>query len=185
MRGLVPGLVSPHPLHPALPALYQDDAFAAGFLGALDDILAPIFSTIDNFATYLDPWLTPDDFLTWLATWVGIGLDDTWDDARRREVVARAVELYRMRGTAAGLAAQISIQTGGEVEIIENGATAWSADPASELPGSPEPLVVVRISVPDPKSVDASRVDALVAAAKPAHVPHRVEVVKGKAPAAA
>ena len=25
MRGLIPGLVSPHPLHPALPALYQDD----------------------------------------------------------------------------------------------------------------------------------------------------------------
>ena len=184
MRGLIPGLVSPHPLHPALPALYQDDAFAARFLGALDDILAPIFSTLDNFETYLDPWLTPDDFLTWLATWVGIGLDETWDDARRREVVARAVELYRMRGTAAGLAAQMSIQTGGEVEIIENGATAWSADPNSELPGSPEPLVVVRIFGADPKTVDTSRVDALVAAAEPAHVLHRVEVVKGKGAAA-
>ena len=89
-----------------------------------------------------------------------------------------------MRGTAAGLAAQMSIQTGGEVEIIENGATAWSADPNSELPGTPEPLVVVRISVPDPKTVDTSRVDALVAAAKPAHVLHRVEVVKGKGAAA-
>jgi hypothetical protein len=43
---------------------------------------------------------------------------------------------------------------------------------------------VVRISVPDPKSIDASRVEAIVAAAKPAHVPQRVEIVKGKAPAA-
>ena len=180
MRRLVPGLVSPHPLGPTLPAIYHDDDFAQRFLGALDDVLAPIFSTLDNFATYLDPGLTPDDFLDWLATWVGIGLDDTWDEARRREIVARAVELYRMRGTAAGLAAQVGIQTGGEVEIIENGGTAWSVDAGGELPGSPEPLVVVRVAVDDPKSVDAGRVEALVAAAKPAHVPHRVEVVKAK-----
>ena len=180
MRGLVPGLLSPHPLGPTLPAIYHDDDFAQRFLSALDDVLAPIFSTLDNFATYLDPDLTPDDFLDWLATWVGIGLDDTWDEARRREVVARAVELYRMRGTAAGLAAQVGIQTGGDVEIIENGGTAWSVDAGGELPGSPEPLVVVRVAVDDPKSVDAGRVEALVAAAKPAHVPHRVEVVKAK-----
>jgi phage tail-like protein len=183
MRGLLPGLASPHPLHPSLPALYQDDAFAARFLGAFDDILAPIFATLDNFDTYLDPRLAPADFVDWLATWVGIGLDETWDDARRREVVARAVELYRMRGTASGLAAQIEIQTGGRVEITENGGTAWSADAGSELPGSPEPLVVVRVSVADPKTVDATRIDALVAAAKPAHVPHRVEVVKAAAAA--
>lgn len=180
MRGLVPGLLSPHPLGPTLPAIYHDDDFAQRFLGALDDVYAPIFSTLDNFPTYLDPWLTPDDFLDWLATWVGIGLDDTWEEARRREIVARAVELYRMRGTAAGLAAQVGIQTGGEVEIIENGATAWSVDAGGELPGSPEPLVVVRVAVDDPKSVDAGRVDALVATAKPAHVPHRVEIVKAK-----
>jgi phage tail-like protein len=184
MRGLIPGLVSPHPLGPTLPAIYHDDDFAQRFLGALDDVLAPIFSTLDNFPTYLDPWLTPDDFLDWLATWVGIALDDTWDEARRREIVARAVELYRMRGTAAGLAAQVEIQTGGQVEIIENGGTAWSVDAGGELPGSPEPLVVVRVVVDDPKSVDAGRVDQLVAAAKPAHVPHRVEVVKGKKAAA-
>jgi phage tail-like protein len=178
VRGLVPGLVSPHPLGPTLPAIYQDDDFAQRMLGALDDVLAPVFSTLDNFPTYLDPWLTPEDFLSWLATWVGIALDDTWDEARRREIVARAVELYRMRGTAAGLAAQVGIQTGGEVEIIENGGTAWSVDAGGDLPGSPEPLVVVRVAVDDPKTVDAARVDALVATAKPAHVPHRVEIVK-------
>lgn len=178
MRGLVAGLVSPHPLGPTLPAIYQDDDLAQRFLGALDDVLAPIFLTLDNFPTYLDPWLTPEDFLDWLATWVGIGLDDSWDEARRREIVARAVELYRMRGTAAGLAAHVGIQTGGEVEIIENGGTAWSVDAGGELPGSPEPVVLVRVAVDDPKTVDAGRVDALVAAAKPAHVPHRVEIVK-------
>ena len=55
MRGLVPGLASPHPLGPALPAIYQEDDFAQSFLTAFDDVLAPIFSTVDNFPACLDP----------------------------------------------------------------------------------------------------------------------------------
>jgi len=179
MRGLVEGLPSPHPLGPTLPALYQDDDFAQRMLDGLDRVLAPIFATLDNLDAYLDPWTTPPDFLDWLAGWVGIGLDDSWDDRRRRALVARAVDLYRMRGTAASLAGQIEIQTGGSVEIIENGATSWSVDPGGDLPGTPDPLVVVRVTVPDPKSVDGQRLDALVSAAKPAHVMHRIEIVKG------
>ena len=179
MRGLVAGLGTPHPLGPALPALYQDDDFAQRLLAGLDDVMAPIYSTLDNFDAYLDPHLTPDDFLAWLGGWVGIALDESWDVERRRAIVGRAVDLYRMRGTALGLAGQVEIQTGGHVEIVENGATGWSVDPGGELPGSPEPLVVVRVTVPDPKGVDAQRLDALVATAKPAHVMHRIEIVKG------
>lgn len=179
MRGVVAGLPSPHPLWPALPAVYQDDDFAQRFLGALDEVLAPVFNTLDNFDAYLDPRLTPDDFLSWLAGWVGIALDEGWDEDRRRAIVGRAAELYRMRGTAIGLAGQVEIQTGGQVEIVENGATGWSVDPGGELPGSSEPLVVVRVTVPDPKAIDTQRLDTLVATAKPAHVMHRIEIVKG------
>jgi phage tail-like protein len=178
MRGTVENLTTPHPMGPALPALYQDDAFAQSFVGALDTVLAPIVGTLDNLDSYLDPYLTPDDFLVWLATWVGVTVDDSWTTERRREAVARAVELYRLRGTATGLAEQIEIHTGGKVEIIENGGTAWSIDPGGELPGSPKPKVVVRVHVDDPKAVDGGRIDALVAAAKPAHVEHRVEIVR-------
>jgi phage tail-like protein len=178
VRGSIPGLSSPHPLGPALPAVYQEDPFAQAFLGALDDVLAPVINTVDNFDAYLDPHLAPDDFLTWLGTWVAIAMDESWDIERRREVVARAVELYRLRGTAAGLGQQVEIHTGGTVEIVENGGTAWSIDPGGELPGSPKPLVVVRVHVDDPKALDPVRLDALVAAAKPAHVEHRVEIVK-------
>ena len=178
MRGTIADLPSPHPMGPAMPALYQDDPFAQSFLGALDTVLAPIMGTLDNVDAYLDPYLTPDDFLVWLARWVGMTIDDSWTSERRREAVARAVELYRLRGTATGLSEQIEIHTGGTVEIIENGGTAWSVDPGGELPGSPKPQVVVRIHVDDPKSVDGARIEALVAASKPAHVEHRVEIVR-------
>ena len=83
-----------------------------------------------------------------------------------------------MRGTATGLAEQVEIQTGGAVEIVENGATGWSVDAGGALPGSPEPLVVVRVTVADTKAIDTTRLDALVATAKPAHVLHRIEIIK-------
>ena len=128
MRGGVNGLVSPHTMGPTLPAIYQDDDFAQRFLDALDGVYSPIWSTLDNFDAYLDPSLTPSDFLAWLAGWVGIPVDGSWEEERLRVNVARAVELYRLRGTAAGLAGQVEIQTGGSVEIEENGATGWSVD---------------------------------------------------------
>jgi len=178
MRGTVDILPTPHPMGPSMPSLYQEDPFSQSFLSALDTVLAPVVGTLDNFDAYLDPYLAPDDFLGWLATWVGMTIDESWTSERRRQVVARAVELYRLRGTATGLAEQIEIHTGGTVEIIENGGTAWSIDAGGELPGSAKPLLVVRIQVDDPKSIDGGRIEALVAASKPAHVEHRVEIVR-------
>lgn len=178
MRGSIPGLASPHPLGPSLPAVYQEDQFAQALLEGLDEVLAPVISTLDNLDAYLDPRLTPDDFLSWLGNWVGFAIDESWDLERRREGVARAVEMYRLRGTAAGLGQQVEMHTGGTVEIVENGGSAWSIDAGGELPGSQKAMVVVRVHVDDPKAVDPLHIDALVAAAKPAHVEHRVEIVK-------
>ncbi len=178
MRGLVPGLGSPRPIGAGLPGLYQDDAFAQRFVGAFDDVVAPVFAALDELDAYLDPLLAPEDFLDWLAGWVGVALDQTWPVERRRAFVASAVELFRLRGTATGLAAHVAIFSGGEVEVVESGAAAWSSKAEAAIPGEAAPDLLVRVRVTDPATLDAARLDALVAAAKPAHVPHRVEVVK-------
>ncbi len=178
MRGVVSGLASPHPVGPTLPGLYQEDAFTQRLLGAFDEVVAPVFASLDALDAYLDPALAPEDFLDWLAGWVGIGLDQTWPAERRRAFVASAVELFRLRGTSTGLAAHVAIFSGGEVEVVESGAAAWSSKAEAALPGQAAPDLLVRVKVADPSGVDTTRLDALVAAAKPAHVPHRVEVVK-------
>lgn len=176
-RAAVKALVSPHPLGMYMPALYQEDPFAQAWLSGLDDVLAPIFSSIDNFVAYLDPDLAPPDFLDWLATWMGLVADETWPVERRRAFVSSASQLYRMRGTAKGLAAHVQIFSEGEVAILERGATAWSVTNGAPLPGSNGFDMVVRVTVADPSTVDAAKLDALVAAAKPAHLTHKVEVV--------
>jgi phage tail-like protein len=178
MRGTVGGLLSPHPLALGLPAVYQDeDQFTVRMTHAFDELLAPVIATLDNLSAYFQPSLAPEDFIDWLADWVGMDLDENWDVELRREVVARAIDLLGRRGTAAGLADVLRLLTGGEVELIETGGTAWSVDAGSELPGSPRPALQVRLRVTDPAALDPARLDRLIIASKPAHVPHTVEVL--------
>jgi phage tail-like protein len=177
VRGMIAGLASPHPLGASLPALYQEDTFAQRLTAALDEVLAPIFSSLDTLHAYLDPALAPDDFLDWLAGWVGVTLDETWPIERRRQLVADAAQLYRSRGTVAGLADQITIYTGGEVLVEDNGSAAWSSTAGGKIPGTATPSLRVKVTVDDPNSVSLARLEAVVATAKPAHVPHTITVV--------
>lgn len=186
-RGTIPGLSSPVRLGEALPGLFQDDEInrrtgrvqpnlSQRFTAAFDELLAPIFSSLDNVDAYLDPTLAPPDFLDWLAGWVGVELDENWTLERRRALVRRAVELYRWRGTARGLAAAVAVYTGAEPEVVDTGGVAWSTGPEGPLPGSGDPRVVVRLAAEDAAAIDRSRLERLVALAKPAHVIAEIEV---------
>jgi phage tail-like protein len=178
-RGAVPGYASPWPMIGRLPGLYQDDRLTSGLTAAFDEVLAPAVGSIDNFAAYLDPALTPEDFLEWLGGWVGLLLDETWPIERRRALVAVAADLYRQRGTAAGLQMHVKLFTATEVEIVETGASAWSITPGAAVPGTEGFTVTVRVKPPNKGTIDRQKLDALVAAAKPAHVAHIVEIVEG------
>jgi phage tail-like protein len=178
MRARVPNLTSPYPLAEMLPALYQEDDFARRLVTAFDEELAPVHCTLDNLERYLQPAVSPGDFLQWVASWVGAELDDNWPDERRREAVARAAPMHRRRGTCAGLAEQVSLVTGGVAEVVDSGGSSWSSIAGAALPGAEAPSLAVTVRVADPASVDLARLDLLVAQAKPAHVPHTVEVVE-------
>jgi phage tail-like protein len=183
MRGVIDDLASPLPLAYELPAVYQEeDPFAVRLAAAFDTELAPIIATLDNLSAYFDPRLAPEDFLGWLASWIALELDETWDVARRRAAMLAAVDIMRRRGTAAGLVDELRLATDGEVEVIENGGSAWSLDPASAMVGSPDLALVVRVRMADPSQADLDRLDRIVRSAKPAHVPHRIEVVGAEPP---
>lgn len=181
-RAHVPGLASPHPMGERLPSMYLEDSLVQRMTGALDEVLAPVFSSLDNLDAYLDPDLAPEDFLQWLGEWVGMPLEETWPAERRRAVLAEAVGLYRVRGTARGLAAYLQLLTGAQVEIEETGGTAYSTTADAAPPGSPNFAMVVRVRQPPGGGLDAAGIDALVAAAKPAHVVHRVQIVPAPTP---
>ncbi|MGS0686706.1 phage tail protein [Nakamurella sp. GG22] len=176
MRGLLPGLASPHPLGESLPALFREDAFAQRLCQSFDDVLAPVIATLDSLPAYLDPSTAPDDMLGWLAGWMGIVLDGHQSAERQRELVQAGVELLQWRGTVRGVRAAVGALLDAEPEIVESGGAAWSETAGAALPGSERAELLVRIAVDDPEAFDVRRLEALIAMVKPAHVPHRVEV---------
>jgi phage tail-like protein len=176
-REFIEDLPSPHPLGAHLPAVYQvKDPFTMGLAAACDEILAPIIGSLDNFDSYLDPALTPIDFLQWLGTWVGLALDESWTPERRRAFVAEASALYKVRGTLGGLRAYLELLTGGEVRVEDSGGIAWSTESGSPFPGRPDFEVTITLPSTGTGGLDTAQIDLLVAAAKPANVKHRVVV---------
>ncbi len=152
---------------------------AQRLLSALDVVLSPVFCTLDNIESYFDPSLAPGDFVEWLSEWVGLSVDENWPLDRRRALVAEAARLYRWRGTARGLSAHVALYAGIEPEVEETGGVAWSPTPNAPVPGTAGHQVTVRLRTSRGTSVERERIEAIVAAAKPAHVTHRVEVVEG------
>lgn len=102
-----------------LPAVFGMEPVSADFtdrfLGLFDTSLRSIEKTIDTQARYFDPLSTPAerdpktgvDFLSWLASWIGLSLDRHWPEAKRRQFLKRAGKLYDLRGTRLGLWRQL------------------------------------------------------------------------------
>ncbi|TCO55767.1 phage tail protein [Actinocrispum wychmicini] len=177
-RAALPGLPSRYPLGDMLPSMYAGDEFAQRFTSGLDAVLSTIVSTLDNLPSYLDARVTPDDFLTWLGSWVAAGLDPGWPVELRRLVVRHAVELHRWQGTARGLVDRLWLCLGVRASVGNSGEAAWSSFAEDDLPGAQVGEVVVRVW-PGRAEVDATRVTAMVDAVCPAHLTCRVEVLPG------
>jgi phage tail-like protein len=111
-----------------LPAVYRADAtssdFLDRFLSIFDSLRDPISGQITDMAALFDPMAAPagggrGDFLSWLASWLGLSLQGNWPIHRRRELVRQAHLLYKLRGTAQGLRLHVHIYAGVEPRILE------------------------------------------------------------------
>ena len=177
MRGLIEGLETPHPIGMELPGLFHDDDFSQRFTAALDEVLAPIYLTLDAIEAYVDPWLAPSDFLTWLSEWMGIQVEEDLPERQQRMLVASAATLYGWAGTVKGIADLVEAYTGVRPEVEDTGGASWSALPGGDIPGNDEFGVTVRVRTEDPASIDVSRLERLLAGFVPATVLTTVEVV--------
>ncbi|WP_369776591.1 phage tail protein [Streptomyces sp. R33] len=175
-RGSIDGLRSSAPLGEMLPAVFADDELAQRFVAGLDEVLAPILTVLDCLDSYFTPVLAPMDFTRWLGGWVGAETDGTEAEDRLRAAVSAAVYLHRVRGTRRGLSEAIRLAFGVEPEISESGGADWSARPLGPVPGECRPRLRVVLRLPDPTRADEHRLDSLVAAARPAHMPYTVQV---------
>ncbi len=111
-----------------LPEVYQDAAdrtpFLGQFLSIFETILVDIEAEIADVTRFFDPHEVPADYLSWLNEWLAVEIGDTWPREARRELLARAPELYRMRGTRRGLLALLEIY----FEHIDVPGVSWTVE---------------------------------------------------------
>jgi phage tail-like protein len=102
-----------------LPAIHHEDPFLGRFLLPFEQVFAGFEDLLSAIDRHFAPALAEPDFLPWLATWVALVLDESWDDSQRRRLIAEAVELYRWRGTVYGLKRYLEIYLGIKPRIRE------------------------------------------------------------------
>lgn len=102
-----------------LPAVFGEEPASADFtdrfLSLFDTTLRSIEGKVDGLAAYFDPLSAPSqrdaktgtDFLTWLASWVGISLERHWPEEKSRRFLKQAGKLFDIRGTRDGLRRQL------------------------------------------------------------------------------
>jgi phage tail-like protein len=106
-----------------LPAVFGAEPLSADFtdrfLSVFDQTFRSVERQIDDQARLFDPGSAPAerprggiDFLSWLASLIGVTLDRHWPEARRRLFVKRAASLYDLRGTPYGLWRQLLLFLG-------------------------------------------------------------------------
>jgi len=106
-----------------LPAIYQEDQtsseFLERFLSIYETVLYDLETDISQVYEYFDPDTVPQEFLTWLASWLNLALDENWPEDKKRYFIRRAFALYKIKGTPGGIKELIRIYTDTEPLIIE------------------------------------------------------------------
>ncbi len=93
-------------------------------LSLFDAMRDAVKDEIRLLASVIDPRTTDArtkrDFLDWLGTWFGLEVFRSWPEHRRRAIIRRAGELFRLRGTPRGIELFIELALGLRVQILES-----------------------------------------------------------------
>jgi phage tail-like protein len=116
-----------HPSHDLLrriPKTFSRDERVASFLrrylALFDGTLGDLEARSDARAILLDPHAAPEEVLPWLASFLGLALDERWPLHARRQLIAETPQLWRARGTVAGLSRFLELYLGVAPVIVEH-----------------------------------------------------------------
>ena len=161
----------------------DSDEFMGRFLLIFENILKPIENMIGNLALYFDPLTAPESLLPWLASWVDFTLDPTWSDNKRRELIKKAAELYRWRGTRRGLAEYLRIYTGHVPEISEHipgmrldSSTRLGINSQLGSSGGGYHFTVI-IEIDENSQINEHMVRSIIDSQKPAHTIYTLQII--------
>lgn len=91
-----------------------------GLLWTIQHLHDSLTTKIDHIHEYFDPHEAPEEMLPWLAAWVAFPLDESWSVEKKRRLIKKAMDFYRLRGTVKGIKLYLKLFTGWEPTILEN-----------------------------------------------------------------
>lgn len=173
-----------------LPEIYESDDFTSRFLMLFESFWKPVNLQIEQGEHYFDPDLTPPQFIPWLASWVGLPVDESIPLDRMRALLRNATMLFQRRGTGQALQTYLEIYTSGQVEIQERRAANFVLGAAATLgneialgTANQPNTVLVRLDIPKTElertgytaQTYQQKIRLLVRGIIPAHVKYDVD----------
>jgi phage tail-like protein len=134
-----------------LPAVFAEEPVSADFtdrfLAVFDRGFRRVEGEIDHLAHYFDPLSAPaesgkSDFLSWLASWIGVTLNRQLPLARRRRIVKEAGQLFKHRGTVFGLRRMLELYLGLETRRCIGRQTCAPCTATQPPPWQPPQLIL-------------------------------------------
>jgi phage tail-like protein len=148
------------------------------FVGALEELLDPIVAVLDALPAHFDPNHAPRDILELLSAWLGVDLDETQDIRHQREMVRRAAELGRRRGTVNGLELALALHFPElPMRVEDSGGVVYAGRPAPAE--APSAGFVVYCDKPVEENVQAA-IARCIEQYKPVHSTYRLRVKAAK-----
>ena len=98
---------------------FVDDDPIRRFLFLFQHLVTTVTEKIDHIVDLTDPLHCHPKFLPWLASWVGFELDRSLPVHQQRELVRRAIRLYRTKGTKHGIEEMVRVLTAAPARIQE------------------------------------------------------------------
>ena len=142
---------------------------------------------IDSLHVLFNPLETPEEFLTWLASWAALSFRPELTLPRRRRLLARIIPLYRLRGTKKYLEELLTLHLDARPSVDDAELPRLQVGLHSTigqdtyLGGGPPHFFRVRLAFPEKNwpAVGLQRQLArnVIDLAKPAHTDYELEVV--------
>lgn len=128
-----------------LPAIYREETYSKDllerFLSIFESIIFEIDYTIENIDRFFDTCNAPPEFLSWLASWLAVPVDEDWTEEKKRLFIRHAASLYKKRGTREGLSESIELFTGIKPLIVENFRINLPLEGKKSLPYTGEDMI--------------------------------------------
>lgn len=100
------------------------NSFLERYLSVFESEFVGIEEDIERITQYIDPEGVPNEYLSWLGSWLAVEFDERWPAEAKREFLARAPTLFTLRGTKEGLGRTMRLY----LDHVERPDTSWMGE---------------------------------------------------------